>query len=314
MSVNGASPSSPPVAVPAAPATQEPVEEAEKTKTMSGPRRSIHFDHVAWTPPPSLTPRKNSFLLNTGANAGSGSPLAQAAAAALVSSPMGPFSSPRARASSAFAKTVSVASADDIPLMDLLLHQLRPWLFLGDAEAAHSLHILQTNKITHILNVAEDVENMFPDDFQYENLHVKDFGQDSGISRVFEQAAKFAEEVKKSEGKKLLVHCFAGMNRSPTIIIALFMILEKKTLKEAFCEVKRKSPSTGLFEDSRRELLKYELEIFGKNTMTLEDFSRDVSHMDKEHRRQSSGVHAHHSHHGHAHSHPHPPAAETKSD
>jgi atypical dual specificity phosphatase len=314
MSGSGAAPeASAPQPIPSAntpPLNVEIVEDI-MIKPSSGPRKSIHFDHVVWTPPPILTPRKSSFLTS---NQASGSPLANAGAAALAVSSLAAFASPRGRSSSGFAKNAgplpgAIGVDDGVPLADLLFHQYRPWLVLGDAEAAHSQHLLQTNKITHILNVADDVENMFPSEFQYENLHVKDFGQDAGISRVFEQAAKFAEEVKNTEGKKLLVHCFAGMNRSPTIVIALLMILEKKSLREAYCEVKRKSPSTGLFEDSRKELLKYELEKFGKNSMTMEDFSKDLSHL--EHHRRSGSGHQH-AHHPHGHSHPH--AAEAKAE
>jgi protein-tyrosine phosphatase len=148
------------------------------------------------------------------------------------------------------------------------------FLWLGSGRDAQNLDSLQEYKITHILNVADDVPNYFPDKFVYHNLHVADFGQDKGISRVFESAFKFVEEVKAHEGGRVLVHCAAGINRSATVVVALMMHFEPEaTLADAFRKVlakRRISP----FRDNREQLLAWELKVRdGKSSMEEEDFS-----------------------------------------
>jgi hypothetical protein len=45
-------------------------------------------------------------------------------------------------------------------------------VYLGSGAHVSSMDILRSHKVTHILNVADDVENFFPNDFIYCNLHV----------------------------------------------------------------------------------------------------------------------------------------------
>mmetsp|Transcript_36956 Transcript_36956/g.71300 ORF Transcript_36956/g.71300 Transcript_36956/m.71300 type:complete len:100 (-) Transcript_36956:660-959(-) len=80
------------------------------------------------------------------------------------------------------------------------ISEILPYIFLGNGYSARNLAALKEKGITHIMNVADDVENFHPGKFTYINLHVADFGADEGISRVFPKAI---EEVKKlEEGKK----------------------------------------------------------------------------------------------------------------
>lgn len=46
----------------------------------------------------------------------------------------------------------------------------------------------------------------------------------------------------KQEGKKVLVHCAAGVSRSPTLVIAYIMWSHKKTRKEAYEYVSSRRP------------------------------------------------------------------------
>jgi len=86
---------------------------------------------------------------------------------------------------------------------------------------------------------------------------VKDFGADKGISRVFQQAYEFVDEIRRKKGK-VLVHCAAGMNRSVTVTVAVKMMLDNVTLKEAFEDVKRKRHQASPFNDNRQELVRFE--------------------------------------------------------
>lgn len=151
------------------------------------------------------------------------------------------------------------------------------FLWLGSARNARNLSQLHKNQITHILSVANDVGNYFPEEFIYHNLHVRDLGKDEGISRTFQSAFKFIEEAENKDGGRVLVHCAGGSNRSATIVVAYMMHCKALSLSEAFDFVlakRRISPP----HDNLLELLKWEAKLYnGKNSMALRDFESKVS-------------------------------------
>ncbi len=68
----------------------------------------------------------------------------------------------------------------------------------------------------------------------YKILNVLDMPQQNLI-QYFEEAIQFIRDVKKIGGK-VFVHCFAGVSRSATIVIAYLM--GKMSLPEAYNYVK----------------------------------------------------------------------------
>jgi protein-tyrosine phosphatase len=61
------------------------------------------------------------------------------------------------------------------------------------------------------------------------------------ISQYFLQAIQTIEKAKQ-EGKQVLVHCAAGVSRSPTLVIAYLMWSRKMSRKEAYEYVSDKRP------------------------------------------------------------------------
>jgi protein-tyrosine phosphatase len=151
------------------------------------------------------------------------------------------------------------------------MSKIRPWLFLGSIDDASNLEFLKSNGVTHILNVADDVKNFHPNEFIYRNLNVKDFGDDLGISRVFPDAFDFTELVLQANGI-MLVHCYAGINRSCTVATVILMKFEGFTLKKAFESVARIRPRVNPQEDNRQHLLQYEKDTLGTNSIREVDF------------------------------------------
>jgi hypothetical protein len=186
--------------------------------------------------------------------------------------------------------------------------EILPDLYLGSGNEASDFEYLKSLGITHILNVADDVENFFPSEFTYCNLWVSDFGQDIGISRVFDSAADFVAKVRqgrfpslggqpsspevdddasltrteleaneptaivhndKSSKPIILIHCAAGQNRSVTVTVAVLMMLNSMSLKEAFSHVRDKRPGVYPFKDNRAELMRFEKRQTGTVTIDL---------------------------------------------
>ncbi|KAL6043223.1 Protein-tyrosine-phosphatase mkp1 [Balamuthia mandrillaris] len=108
-------------------------------------------------------------------------------------------------------------------------------LFLGAQEAATNVEGLAHHKVTHILNVATGIENLFPQDFVYLSEPLYDDEQQQ-IERHFERCFAFIEQGISHSG--VLVHCNAGVSRSASIVIAYLMNKHRLRFEEAYQRVK----------------------------------------------------------------------------
>ena len=145
-------------------------------------------------------------------------------------------------------------------------------IYLGGSLAAHSIEFLETKKITHILNVADDVSNTFLNNFVYKHLPVADCGADKGISRIFNEAVEFYHELSKEESNIVLIHCAHGINRSVTVTVAILMRVWEWDLKKTWKYVEEKRELAFPFVDNRIELIKYEFKLYGKNSIAEHQF------------------------------------------
>ena len=96
-------------------------------------------------------------------------------------------------------------------------------LFISNYEEAQKEALLKGNGITDVINVSS-YEDTYYDSIEYhEFLHIDDtFTED--LTAVFKDTIEIIDQ-SLQEGK-CLVHCFAGISRSPTIIVAY--LVEKK--------------------------------------------------------------------------------------
>jgi len=150
--------------------------------------------------------------------------------------------------------------------------KINNFIYLGGQSDAENKKALEHYGITHIINVADDVKNFFPGKFTYCNLQVADFGADKGIARTFPQAFDFLK--KRAETDIFLIHCFAGMNRSVTVTIAVLMEFFNWDLITAYVHVRTCRPGVCPFVDNRKQLVQWELNKYGANSMTIEEFSK----------------------------------------
>ena len=163
-------------------------------------------------------------------------------------------------------------------------------VYLGRGSDAQNLDKLKGHGITHVLNVADDVPNYYPNEFVYCNLNVADFGAEiGGIGKSFKKAFEFVrnnnisgeimeEYCSSNDGvdrkNTLLIHCANGSNRSCTMTIALMMELHGWSLKQAHTHVKKCRRSCIPLRDNIEELLKFEKAKFktNENSMTRKGF------------------------------------------
>lgn len=110
-------------------------------------------------------------------------------------------------------------------------------LYLGDLATAENLPLLKKKGITAILTTADKTG------LNFSNTHIKEHKiipaydcLDYNLSVDFENCFKFIEETRKKHN--ILVHCFAGISRSATIVIAYIMKKNGWKFEESYNFVK----------------------------------------------------------------------------
>ncbi|KAM9803629.1 dual specificity protein phosphatase 19-like [Neosynchiropus ocellatus] len=126
--------------------------------------------------------------------------------------------------------------------LDLAVGVVRPFLLLASQDAAHDADALQKYKVSHILNVAYGVTNLFPDQFVYKSLEILDLPE-TDITAHLEECSLFIDEARE-QGGVVLVHCNAGVSRSSSIVIGYLMLREGLCFDDAFAQVKLARPAT----------------------------------------------------------------------
>eukprot|EP00045_Choanoeca_perplexa_P003651 m.32476 g.32476 ORF g.32476 m.32476 type:complete len:473 (-) comp12154_c0_seq1:75-1493(-) len=124
-----------------------------------------------------------------------------------------------------------VAPLSHAEAMKLPMSKILPYLYLGAQRDAQNLQLLKQQRISYILNVTTNVPNYYERDFQYQQIPILDCN-DSEIQEFFEIASGFINQA-RAEGKRVLVHCQAGISRSATLVIAYLMKEQGRSLNDA---------------------------------------------------------------------------------
>lgn len=129
-------------------------------------------------------------------------------------------------------------------------------LYIGSESNAKNLDELSSEQIRRIVNVTSHVPLYHSKDFQYCHLPAND-SQDEKLFKYFDQAYSFIHDaIQKNE--KILVHCVAGISRSPAIVIGFLMRYAKMNMNEAYDFVKRKRSIVSPNLNFMGQLLEYE--------------------------------------------------------
>lgn len=137
--------------------------------------------------------------------------------------------------------------------------EILPFLYLGSAYHASRQDYLSDLHITALLNVSR--RDLYParGHYDYKWIPVEDSPM-ADISSHFQEAIEFIDQVKQSGGK-VLVHCEAGISRSPTICMAYIMRTQKLRLNEAFEIIKQRRSVISPNFSFMGQLLQFESEV-----------------------------------------------------
>ena len=112
---------------------------------------------------------------------------------------------------------------------------------------AKNVSKLAQNDILCILNVTKNIpfyDNLLPatssSKFTLKRIAVNDCSTQN-LKSHFDEAIEFIRHAKQTKSK-VLVHCQAGISRSPTLVIAYLMKEYGKTMDDAYSMVRKKRP------------------------------------------------------------------------
>jgi protein-tyrosine phosphatase len=110
-------------------------------------------------------------------------------------------------------------------------------LYLGCFSIASNKHELDYFKITDIINTARELKNVFPKDYNYYNLQL----DDTIYQNLFLHLDTISDYINMLiiNGCKVYVHCFAGVSRSTSIIIAYLIKYKHMTYDDALNHISK---------------------------------------------------------------------------
>ncbi|XP_049403014.1 protein-tyrosine-phosphatase MKP1-like [Solanum stenotomum] len=110
-------------------------------------------------------------------------------------------------------------------------------IYLGSDTVAKNRDILRENGITHVLNcVGFSCPEYFKDDLVYKTLWLQDSPTED-ITSILYDVFDYFEDVRE-QGGRVFVHCFQGVSRSASLVIAYLMWKEGMSFEDAFQHVK----------------------------------------------------------------------------
>ncbi|XP_060214051.1 protein-tyrosine-phosphatase MKP1-like isoform X2 [Lycium barbarum] len=110
-------------------------------------------------------------------------------------------------------------------------------IYLGSDTVAKNRDILRENGITHVLNcVGFSCPEYFKDNLVYKTLWLQDSPTED-ITSILYDVFDYFEDVRE-QGGRVFVHCFQGVSRSTSLVIAYLMWKEGMSFEDAFQHVK----------------------------------------------------------------------------
>ncbi|XP_006893324.1 PREDICTED: protein phosphatase Slingshot homolog 3 [Elephantulus edwardii] len=115
-----------------------------------------------------------------------------------------------------------------------------PHLYLGSEWNAANLEELQRNRVSHILNVAREIDNFYPERFTYHNVRLWD-EESAQLLPHWKETHRFIEAA-RAQGTRVLVHCKMGVSRSAATVMAYAMKQYGWGLEQALRHVQELRP------------------------------------------------------------------------
>lgn len=147
----------------------------------------------------------------------------------------------------------------------MVLSQITPTLFLSGAEAPLNAALVSQKGITLIINATLSHACPAYPGVECVRVPVSDLPT-ANLGTHFERVA---ERIHGNRAGGTLVHCAAGLSRSPALVMAYLMRYRGVTLRQAHRWVQESRPYIRLNAGFWEQLLQYERRLYGKNTVRV---------------------------------------------
>ncbi|UJR25732.1 hypothetical protein I4U23_007083 [Adineta vaga] len=136
-------------------------------------------------------------------------------------------------------------------------------LYIGNESNAKNLDELSSENIRYIVNVTSHLPLYYFEQFHYHHIPVDDT-QKQNLLKYFDDAYQFIHRAIENH-EKVLVHCVAGISRSPAIVISFLMRYTQMNLNDAYEYVKMKRSIVSPNLNFMGQLLQYEKQLREQN-------------------------------------------------
>jgi protein tyrosine phosphatase (PTP) superfamily phosphohydrolase (DUF442 family) len=130
-------------------------------------------------------------------------------------------------------------------------------LYISDYYESIKYDELKNLGIKQILSIGKELPEHNTNEFKLKHIKIDD-SSDVNIMQYFEDAHNFIDQ------GSTLVHCYAGISRSASIIIS-YLMKQGMTYEEAYNYVKERRPIINPNRGFKKQLMKYELYLKSNN-------------------------------------------------
>ncbi|KAM4819406.1 dual specificity protein phosphatase 21 [Thomomys bottae] len=154
------------------------------------------------------------------------------------------------------------------------LSQITSTLYISNGAAANNQEVLSSNRITSVINATKEVVNTVFDNIRYVQIPVED-SPTAYLYTFFDPVADHIHNVELKFGRTLL-HCAAGVSRSPSLCMAYLMKYHSMSLLDAHTWTKLCRPVIRPNDGFWEQLIYYEFRLFNKNTVRIVNSRRGL--------------------------------------
>ncbi|CAF0956700.1 unnamed protein product [Adineta steineri] len=130
------------------------------------------------------------------------------------------------------------STPDTVDKENFTMTEILPHIFVGNVHDAQNVDRLNEKGITHIINSTPDLPCCWDKQYKYIRVDVLDLPSQN-IRKHFDKAIEFIDEALYKKTNNVLVHCSAGISRSPTLVLAYMIKKYHMTLEEAFNKMRQ---------------------------------------------------------------------------
>lgn len=151
---------------------------------------------------------------------------------------------------------------------------LPPSIYLGPCSAASSKTFLTANSVSHVLSVGASPSAKV-DGVTYHRISLSD-SPSSSITKVCDSACTIIDAALKSNNGagKILIHCSAGISRSPMVVAAYLMKRRDMSLKAALKQILQVRPQVSPNPGFLQQLKELEMELFGVVSLDVDELPK----------------------------------------